>query len=308
MLDNHDKYYKYLLGVISAGTIAALGTIAPGGSFQYLYAPQIYRDLGGKPIGIIGTSSNMIGDFSCIYITLGDFKCFPFVEAVASMSELLKHTDVTLLSLEHLKFTKDWKSFIDPIRGTFLPVFFIVYFGQEIPQGSISSDNVKTAMAKMGPGYALWVSMVSNAIDNMDDINCVINAFSEVDDLSLSDFYKKHFYTLYDKDTSFPVLRAPYGTITMIPSNTYPVEVEAIQKIFLSVQYALPQAPGTASAITLQHLGDVKKEVVAKDGINKLKLFHICGTINPESTSFGTLSFAPFSKGMNLVMNQPRAG
>ncbi len=52
----------------------------------------------------------------------------------------------------------------------------------------------------------------------------------------------------------------------------------------------------------------MKKEVVAKDGINKLKLFHICGTINHESTSFGTLSFAPFSKGMDLVVNQPRSG
>jgi hypothetical protein len=203
MLDNRDKYYKYLLGGISAGTIAALGTFAPGGSFQYLYAPQIYRDLGREPIGIIGTSSNMIGKFSCVYITLGDFKCFPFVEALASMSKLLKHTDITPLSLEHLKFTKDWKSFIDPIRGTFLPNFFIVYFGQEIPQGSISSDNVKTAMAKMGPGYALWASTVSDAIDNINYINCVIDAFSEVDNLSFSNFYKKHFYVLYDKDTSF---------------------------------------------------------------------------------------------------------
>jgi hypothetical protein len=48
-------------------------------------------------------------------------------------------------------------------------------------------------MAKMGSGYALWVSTVSNAIDNIDDINCIINAFSEVDDLSLSDFYKESF-------------------------------------------------------------------------------------------------------------------
>ncbi len=45
MLDNCDKYYKYLLGGISAGTIVALGTIAPGGSFQYLYVPQIHHDL-----------------------------------------------------------------------------------------------------------------------------------------------------------------------------------------------------------------------------------------------------------------------
>ncbi len=105
MLDNRDKYYKYLLGGISAGTIAALGTIAPGGSFQYLYAPQIRHNLGGQPIGMIGTSSNKIGEFSCVYITLGNFKCFPFAEAMASISKLLKHTDVTQLSLEHLKFT-----------------------------------------------------------------------------------------------------------------------------------------------------------------------------------------------------------
>ncbi len=184
MLDNRNKYYKYLLGGISAGTIVALGTIAPGGSFQHLYAPQIHHGLGGEPIGIIGTLSNKIGKFSCVYITLGNFMCFPFVEAMASMSKLLKHTDVTQLLLEHLKLTKDWKSFVDPIRGTFLPNFFIIYFGQEIPQGSISSDDVKTAMAKMGPGSALWVSTVSNAINNIDDIDYVIDAFSAVDDLS----------------------------------------------------------------------------------------------------------------------------
>jgi hypothetical protein len=86
MLDNRDKYYKYLLGSISAGTIMALGTIAPGGSFQYLYVPQIYHNLGGEPIGIIGTFSNMIDEFSSVYITLGNFKCFHFVEATALSS------------------------------------------------------------------------------------------------------------------------------------------------------------------------------------------------------------------------------
>ncbi len=101
------------------------------------------------------------------------------------MSKFLKHTDITPLLLERLKFTKDWKSLIDPIRGTFLLIFFIAYFRQEISQGSISSDNVKTAMAKMGPGYALWVSTVSDTIDNIDDINCIIDAFSEVDNLFL---------------------------------------------------------------------------------------------------------------------------
>ncbi len=36
-------------------------------------------------------------------------------------------------------------------------------------------------MAKMGPGYALWVSTVSDTINNIDDIDYVIDAFSAVD-------------------------------------------------------------------------------------------------------------------------------
>ena len=95
MQDTRDKYRQYILGRIAAGTIAALGTDAPSGTSQYLYAPQIYHNLGGKPIGIVGTMSNKIGKFSCVHVKLSDFMLFPFVEAAVSMNVLLKHTDVT---------------------------------------------------------------------------------------------------------------------------------------------------------------------------------------------------------------------
>jgi hypothetical protein len=81
------------------------------------------------------------------------------------------------------------------------------------------------------------------------------------------------------------------------------------RSFFFPVQQALLQATAKLLAVTLlQHPVDVVKEVVAKDGINKLKLFHFCGVINPESTSFDTLTFATFSKGMDLVVSQPWAG
>jgi hypothetical protein len=101
-------------------------------------------------------------------------------------------------------------------------------------------------MAKLGPGYALWVSTVSNAIDNIDDIDYVIDTFSAVDDLPLSDFYKKHFYTLYDKDTSLSVSGAPYEMITTVQSNTYQVEVEAINFPLGTVQ----ATPGYSNCIS----------------------------------------------------------
>jgi len=104
MQDNRDKYFMYLIGGISAGTIAAIGTIAPGGSFQYLYAPQVRHDLGGEPVGFVGNSSNKIVEFSGVYISLSDFKFFPFVEATSIMNKLLKHNETTPFSQEHLSY------------------------------------------------------------------------------------------------------------------------------------------------------------------------------------------------------------
>jgi len=62
-----------------------------------------------------------------------------------------------------------------------------------------------------------------------------------------------------------------------------------------------------SSAVTLQLPADIEKEVVAKDGINKLKLFHICGMIDPDSITFGTIAYPTFTPGMEIVLGQPRA-
>jgi len=141
-------------------------------------------------------------------------------------------------------------------------------------------------MAKMGPGYDLWVTTISDAIDNMEDIDRIMDAFSVVKNLTQDGFYKKYFYATYDRVISLGVARSPYGTITTVQSEDYPKKVGDIKKIFFA-QQALPQpVPVTASsAVTLQLPADIEKEVVAKDGSNKLKLFHICGMIDPDRTT-----------------------
>ncbi len=51
--------YNYILGGITTGTIAAIGTPShESNNFIYLLAPQIHRDLGGKPLGIVGNAFN----------------------------------------------------------------------------------------------------------------------------------------------------------------------------------------------------------------------------------------------------------
>ena len=152
------------------------------------------------------------------------------------------------------------KDLTDPVRGTFLPNFVIVYFGQAIPQGNISSDNEKSATAKMGPGYDLWVTTVSDAIENMDDIDAIMDAFGAVNDLSRDDFYKKHFYASYDRAVSLRVVGAPYGMITTVPYEDYPKEVDDIKKIFFAQQALPQQVPVPASlAVTLQLPADIEK-------------------------------------------------
>ena len=80
---------------------------------------------------------------------------FPFVEAAVSLNVLLKHTGVTHFFAKHLEHTTDWKNMTDPIGGTLLPVFYIIYFGQDIPQGSIARNNEKKNMAESGLVYGL---------------------------------------------------------------------------------------------------------------------------------------------------------
>jgi len=162
-------------------------------------------------------------------------------------------------------------------------------------------------MAKMGPGYDLWVPTISDAIENMEDIDTIMDAFNVVDDLTQDRFYKKYFYVNYDRVISLGVARAPYGTITTVQSEDYPKVVD-IKKIFFTQQVLHQPVPVPASsAVTLQLPADIEKEVVAKDGINKLKLFHICGMIDPDSTTFGVIAYPTFTPGMEIVLGQPRA-
>ncbi len=73
----------------------------------------------------------------------------------------------------------DWANLSDDIIGTLFPNFFIVYFGQDFPQGDISSNGIKVKFAKLGTGYYLWVSAVADAMDKKDDVQEVLCAALE---------------------------------------------------------------------------------------------------------------------------------
>jgi hypothetical protein len=60
------------------------------------------------------------------------------------------------------------------------------------------------------------------------------------------------------------------------------------------------------STLTLQLPSDIEKETKAKKGLTKLLLFHICGKINDDSTSFSNLAYPEPSQGMKIVLDSAR--
>ncbi len=215
------------------------------------------------------------------------------------------HSSIIILFALDLLTNTYWANPSDNISGALFPNFFIVYFGQDFPQGGISSNDIKVKFAKLGAGYDLWVSVAAEAIDKRNDILEVLGAASEQTNYSRTDFLKSHFFPSYDPAKSLPIASGPQGFISIIDSDLYPVKGDKLCKIFIpALTSPFPAtALSTLNTPTLQLPSNVEKEAVAKKGITKLLLFHICGKLSNASTSFGNLSYPKPAQGMKIVLN-----
>jgi hypothetical protein len=68
----------------------------------------------------------------------------------------------------------DWNDFEEPIVGTLIPNFFITYFGQDLPHGNISDNEIKAKLICLGTGYELWANTANDAIEKLDGILSVM--------------------------------------------------------------------------------------------------------------------------------------
>ncbi len=143
-----NNFLEHLVGGIKANTISAIGAINPGSlCTQYLYAPQIHFNLASEPIAFIGNLSNKMGKFSLIKVDITSIRLFPYIKDKATMEVSLNHGDD--LPKESLSKT-DWNNFKEPNVGTLIRNFFITYFGQDLPHGNISDDEIKAKLVRLG--------------------------------------------------------------------------------------------------------------------------------------------------------------
>jgi hypothetical protein len=202
----------------------------------------------------------------------------------------------------------DWKNSSDPIIGALFPNFFIVYFGQDFPKGDISFDDIKVNFAKLDAGNSHWITAAAEAMEKKQDISEVLDAAADKPCYSKADFIKSHFFPLYDPSKTLPIVTGPYGLISIVNSDLFPVKADKLRKLFIPAQSAFPPvaALSNLSTLTLQLPSDIEKEAEAKKGLTKLLLFHICGKVNDDSTSFGDLSYPEPSQGMKIVLELAR--
>jgi hypothetical protein len=87
--------------------------------------------------------------------------------------------------------------------------------------------------AKLGTGYNLSVFAAAEAIDKKDDIREVLGAASEQTNYSRMDFLNSHFFSSYHSTKCLPIASRPYGFITFVDSDLYPVKADKLRKIFI---------------------------------------------------------------------------
>jgi hypothetical protein len=112
-----------------------------------------------------------MGKSSLIKINITSIRLFPYIKDKATMDTNLNHGDdmpADLLS------KTNWKDFKEPIIHMLISNFIITYFGQVLPHGNISDDEIKAKLIHLGTGYKLWANTANTAVKKLDNILSVM--------------------------------------------------------------------------------------------------------------------------------------
>jgi hypothetical protein len=198
---------------------------------------MIHHDLTGNPTTIIGNSSNKQEEFSLVKVDIAFFHLYSYLGLERTFDTLLPHSDE--LTDELLNDTTDLKSFEEPIVTTLVPNFFVIYYGQNVLHGNITTEELKAKMIKLGTGYDLWARVV----DKMLSTNKLDNFLTATDEAKKdSSLICKHFLPSWDPLTSMQLAsnNGPCGTITKVQSNHYPQARQIIKNSFCPTRLHRP--------------------------------------------------------------------
>jgi hypothetical protein len=152
--------------------------------------------------------------------------------------------------------------------------------------------------------YELWVNTANNVVKKLDNI------LSVMEEIKTPKSIKKYLNPTWDaKSLPLATSNGPFGAMTLVPSEEYPVAAHVIKDLYqLSPQAVAPTlASFDPGNVMLHLLAKTNKESEAKKGIVKLMLCHIRGDIDIKATLVSNIIPAAPSKWMQVVLNQPCA-
>ena len=106
-----------------------------------------------------------------IMVNIESIRAFAYIKDKTTWTPNLTHGED--IPAEKLINT-DWKDFEDPIVGTLIPNFFIAYFGQDLPQGDLTDEEIMAKLVRLGSGHELWANTAKAAVEYVDNILTVI--------------------------------------------------------------------------------------------------------------------------------------
>jgi hypothetical protein len=180
-----------------------------------------------------------------LYNTIWGIK--PLLMDKATMDNSLNYGDD--LPADWLPKT-NWNDFEEPIVGTLIPNFFITYFGQVLPHGNISDNEIKVKLIHLGTGYELWANTANDAVKKLDNI------LSVMEEIKTPESIKKFFDLNWDaKSLPLATSNGPFNAMTLVQPDNYPVTAHVIKDLFqLSPQAVAPALASYAPGSVMLHL------------------------------------------------------
>ena len=132
--------------------------------------------------------------------------------------------------------------------------------------------------------------MAKAAVEYVKDI------LSVIEEIKAPELIKQYLDpTRNAKSLQLAMANGPFGAMTNVQSDNYPLAARVLKEIFqLSPQILTPTLPSFPSGnIMLQLPSEIDKESEAKKGIIKLMLLIVCSSIDIESTTISSISLPP---------------
>ena len=289
---------ELIFELIKAGNLAGLMGVDFNGHIVSLWNPQIHKNLMGEPVKIIGNASNAQGEFSLVELSLDAFKYFTLpMPKTRAPTELVSGTPLTTQLCEDTK----WKDHDDgTITVALIPKLLPVFFGMNVPQGSLHDGQVAEELSTLGEAYAFYANAVAayQSGTTSDDAEMIVQRLKDIED-GLGDFVSVDITT---KKKEIGV-NGPTISTVHASSTIYQEIADTISKYFR------PASSNTlsgleSSKIVIRTAQDIDQEAIASDGLVRLSLFYMGGIITPEGR-ITNVRLGKLSKSFNAILSQP---